>query len=301
MGEPFIVELPYRGPYRLECLRFGEGPLRVAAVAGLHGTELNGVHALNLVASALRMLPVQAGVVLLPAVNALGIEQGTKRWPIDDRDINQAFPGDPAGSQVERLAHAVLEATAADVCIDVHSGSTLLRELPQVRVPLAGREVELARSTGLPVVWRRAGARMEATGLVGAWRAAGRLALHVRGGRGGTLDLDAAQAMADGVLAVLGMLGVVRGVHQAGEPQADVTRSQLRYHYSAVGGFWVPEVRVGQVVRRGQLLGTLRRIVGGEVIEELRSDTEGLVMTLRAYPVVHARELLVRIAAPEGG
>ena len=35
---------------------------------------------------------------------------------------------------------------------------------------------------GLPVIWRRPGARVGTTGLVGAWRQAGRQALHVVGG-----------------------------------------------------------------------------------------------------------------------
>ena len=68
----------------------------------------------------------------------------------------------------ERIAHALLQHTEADVCVDVHSGAPHVRELPQVRAPIAGRELELARAMGLPVVWRRHGDALDATGLVGA-------------------------------------------------------------------------------------------------------------------------------------
>ena len=163
MAEVFRVDAPFRGPYRLERLSFGSGSPTLAVVAGLHGNELNGIHALNVLAATLRMSRLQGTVHVLPIVNTFGLEQGTKRWPYDDRDINQAFPGDPDGSVVQRIAHSLLEHTQADVCLDVHSASPLMRELPQVRVPLSGEEVELGRAMGLPVVWRRAG--------VGVWTA----------------------------------------------------------------------------------------------------------------------------------
>ena len=38
--------------------------------------------------------------------------------------------------------------------------------------------------------------------------------------------------------------------------------------------------------------------VGGGLVEEVRADRAGVVVTMRSYPVVHARELLVRVAEP---
>jgi predicted deacylase len=298
MSEVFRVDAPYRGPYRLERLSFGSGSPTLAVVAGLHGNELNGILALNVLAATLRMSRLKGTVHVLPVVNTFGLEQGTKRWPYDDQDINQAFPGDPDGSVVQRIAHAVLECTQADVCLDVHSASPLMRELPQVRVPLSGAEVELGRAMGLPVVWRRAGERLESTGLVGAWRQSGRSALHVIGGRGATLDVDASRVLANGILRLLHHLEILPIAPDPGETVVDTTRTQVSYHYSAVGGFWVPEVRTGDRVKPGHVLGKITEVIGGDLLEEFRADREGIVVTMRTYPVVHARELLVRVAEP---
>ena len=292
----FQLEIPYREAFTLRRLSFGEGERSVAIIAGLHGTELTGVHALNLVARTLRMARCRGRVHLLPAVNTYGVEQGTKRWPFDDRDINQAFPGDPQGSPVERIAHALLKASDAEVCVDIHSGSPVVRELPQVRSPLAGAEVGLARAMRLPVLWRRAGDRLEATGLVGAWREAGRRALHVVGGRGSTLDVAHARSIANGVLSLLEHLGIVTGLSDEAQTLVDTTSAGVAYHYSSVGGFWVPEVACGDRVRPGQFLGAVTEIVGGERLEEVRANRHGVVISMRCYPVVHARELLVRVA-----
>lgn len=299
MGEVFRLDAPYRGSYTLERLSFGSGGPSVAVVSGLHGNELNGIHSLNVVASTLKMARLRGTVHLLPVINTFGLEHGTKRWPFGDQDINQAFPGDPAGSPVQRIAHALLEHTDADVCVDIHSASAVLRELPQVRVPLSGREVELGRAMGLPVVWRRAGDLLEATGLVGAWRQQGRAALHVVGGRGATLDLDPARTMASGILRLLHHLGILSIPPSPGRCVADTTRDRVSYHYSALGGFWVPEVRIGDRVAPGHLLGSVTEVIGGSRLEEVRAERSGVVITMRTYPVIHARELLVRVSDAE--
>jgi predicted deacylase len=293
------MEAPFRGSYELHRLTFGTGSPTVAVVAGLHGNELNSIHAVNMVCRALRVQRPRGTVHLLPLVNTLGADEGRKRWPFDDRDINKAFPGDPTGDAVERLAAAVLDATEADVCVDLHSGASHVRELPQVRAPMGGRELELARSMGLPLVWRRPGARLDSTGLVGAWRERGIQALHMVGGRGSTLDTGHATTLARGLSRLLGSLGIAHA-WEDGETIADVTHTEIDTYRAACGGFFVPEVRVGDMVSPGHLLGYLQGPVGGDRLAEIRALRSGVVMTLRAYPMVHAQELLTRVASTAG-
>lgn len=292
----FSLEAPYRGHYELHRLSFGSGSPSVSIVAGMHGNELNGMHAVNLLSASLRVQRLKGTVHLFPLVNTFGADEGRKRWPFDDRDINRAFPGDPAGTSVQRIAHALLDATESDVCIDVHSGAPHVRELPQVRVPLSGAELDLARAMKLPLVWRRTGDGLNATGLIGAWRAAGRKALHVVTGRGITLDTSLAGQTAQGFSRLLAHLGIVSHAPE-GEILADVTRNEVETHRAPVGGFFVPEVRVGHIVKPGHLLGYLQAPIGGDRLCELRAQRSGVVATIRAWPMVHAQELLVRVAA----
>ncbi len=289
------LEAPYRGTYELHRLTFGSGSPSVAIVAGLHGTELNGVHAVNMLVKRLRLLPPKGTVHLIPLVNTFGTDEARKRWPFDDRDINQSFPGDPGGTAVQRIAHALLEATDADVCVDVHSGAPVVRELPQVRAPMSGRELELARAMGLPILWRRPEDRLDSTGLVGAWRERGRFALHVLGGRGITLDSRLSTTVARGLMRMLAHLGILHGADPS-ETAAEVTHAEIETHRASVGGFFVAEVRVGDQVHPGHLLGFLQSPIGGERLVEVRAARSGVVMTVRAHPLVHAQELLVRIA-----
>lgn len=297
MSVIFRLEAPYRGEYNLHRISFGgAGPAAVAIVAGLHGNEVNGIQALNLVAQMLRVMRPKRPVHLLPCVNTIGAEEARKRWPFDDRDINAAFPGDPEGAAVERIAAAVMDATEAEVCIDVHSGSTAVREHPHVRAPLSGKELDHARALMLPVVWRRTGGRFE-SGLLGAWRDAGREALQVRGGRGLALDMDDATVVARGLVRLLAHLGLI-GPQDPGVAPLDTDR--VVDYRSVAGGFFVPEVHTGERVVPGKLLGVVRSPLGGDPIEDIRASRGGIVLAVRVYPMVHSQELVVRVAEEPG-
>lgn len=297
MSVVFSIEAPYRGDYRLHRLSFGSGAPTVAMVAGVHGNEVDGVYALNLVAGVLRMRRPQGTVHLLPCVNTVGAAENRKRWPFDDRDLNAAFPGRPDGLGVERIAHAVMAATEADWCVDVQSGSSVVHEHPHVRAPVSGLELEAGRAMHLPILWRRSGDRFH-EGLVAAWRDAGRRALVVRGGRGGQLGLADAHLLASGLVRLLTHLGVI-GPQEPAASTLEV--DQVEDYRSAAGGFFVPEVQPGELVGAGKLLGVVRAPLGGEPIEQIHARRTGRVLAVRVYPMAHAQELLVRIAEERSG
>ena len=297
MAVIFEMESPLRTPYQLHQLEFGngDGPT-VALVAGMHGNELNGIHSLNMLIAVLRMQKIRGKVLLYPLVNTFGADECNKRFPFDQNDINRAFPGNPNGHPAQRIAAALYEATAqADICIDIHSGAAHVRELPQVRAPVSGLALEYARAMGLPVVWKRQGEYFSQRGLVACWRQRGQTALHVIGGRGVTLDNSLCSMMASGFSNLLAYLNVTTAMSSMQET-IEVTKQEIEVHRAACGAFFVPEVRVGERVQRGRLLGYLQSPIGGERIDEVRATNKGVIMTLRANPLVHAQELLVRIA-----
>ncbi len=157
----FSIPSPFRSSFELHRLEFGEAHPdfpTVAIIAGLHGNELNGIHAINLLASVLRLQRIKGKVLLYPIINTFGADECRKRWPFENQDINSIFPGNPRGTTAERIAYALYESIAeAQICIDVHSGASHVRELPQARTPMTGIELEYARDMGMPVIWRRSG------------------------------------------------------------------------------------------------------------------------------------------------
>ncbi len=290
----YTIEVPFRGTYRLQRLRFGRGSPRLVVVGGLHGNELNSVYALNLLASALRAQAPSGTVDLIPMANAFGIEEGRKLGPFDDQDLNHTFPGDPDGTAMQRVAHALFQASCGDVCVDLHSGSILVDEMPQVRLSAKGDELDLARAMGLPLVWRRQPRTGETAQLVDCWRAAGCQAFRVTGGRGATLDKAVGATIALGLRRLMGSMGMTRPPAPC-PVLAEVTDEQVVVLRCGTGGFFVPEVSVGDHVTSGHLLGRVVAPVGGATLEEVRAPSTGIVVTSRLYPMVHAQELLLRL------
>ena len=294
----FSIKSPFRSPYELHRLEFGEAHPdfpTVAIVAGLHGNELNGIHALNLLASVLRLQKIKGKVLLYPIINTFGADECRKRWPFENQDINSIFPGDPQGTTAERIAYALYDSISeAHVCIDVHSGASHVREIPQVRTPLSGIELEYARDMALPVIWRRSGEHLQIKGFVGSCRARGQISFRITGGRGTTLDASHSTKMADGLSLMLAKRGIMRQRNQM-EIIADVSNKEVHSYRSPLGGFFVPEIRVGEIIQTGRLLGYIQNPIGGARLDEIRSKTKGVVMSLRANPMIHAEELLVRI------
>ena len=114
-------------------------------------------------------------------------------------------------------------------------------------------------------------------------------------GRGAVVQPDVALCVANGLLRLMVTLGMTQ-LGGGGGTLADVSLAEVTTHRSNIGGFFVPDVAVGQHVEPGYVLGHVVSAVGGEVLEAVRADRTGIVSTVRVYPMVHAQELLVRIS-----
>ena len=53
---------------------------------------------------------------------------------------------------------------------------------------------------------------------------------------------------------------------------------------------FLKEVKVGSHLKKGQKIGEVRDIYSGKRLEELTAPVEGLLITLRQYPIVYEKE-----------
>ena len=100
------------------------GP-RVAITAGIHGAESVSIAALREVVLALDPAPVRGSIVaVLTASPAAFAARSIYVNPLDGRNLNRCFPGDPAGSPTQRLARWITDHVIAgsDAFLDMHCG-----------------------------------------------------------------------------------------------------------------------------------------------------------------------------------
>jgi predicted deacylase len=107
-----------------------------------------------------------------------------------------------------------------------------------------------------------------------------------------------AEQVAIGILHAARALGVLAG-DLALEPatHAPLVAHDGNVHYvnAEVSGLFVANAAHWMRVGRGQRLGRIVSPLAGEALAEVRSPVEGILFTLREYPLVYEGSLLARI------
>jgi len=101
----------------------GTGPTALV-MAGNHGDEYPGQVAVMHLLRQLRPEDVRGRVILIPTLTMPGAKAATRLSPLDGKNFNRTFPGNPSGSVSEVLAHYLTTVLfpLADVVIDIHTG-----------------------------------------------------------------------------------------------------------------------------------------------------------------------------------
>jgi hypothetical protein len=304
----FSLALPYRERLALERVVFegGDGP-RIAVVSGIHGDELEGLYVCHRLAARLEALAksrpesLLGGFELHPALNPLGLDTLQRSVPIYDVDMNRAFPGHAEGLLPHRLAHAVLRRLAgAALVIDIHASNVFLREIPQVRIARAfeARLLPAARHMNLDLIWVHEASTVLEHTIAHSLNEAGTPCLVVEMGVGMRVTPAFAEQLVTGILQVAQRLGVLAG-DLALEPVSHLplVADDANVHYlnAETSGLFIPCAEHWTSVRRGDLLGRIVSPLQGEPLCEVRSPVDGVLFTLREYPLVYEGSLLARL------
>ncbi|MDR3578441.1 MAG: M14 family metallopeptidase [Oryzomonas sp.] len=308
------LEMPYSEQLciRRTVYRGGDGP-RAAIVTGIHGDELEGIYVCQLLADWLQQLAREnpAGLVgtveLYPAMNPLGLDTLTRAIPVFDTDLNRNFPGSPGSDLPRRIAHAAMEnLSGAALVIDIHASNIYLREIPQVRIntDFADRLVPLAQRLNVDLIWLHGAMTVLEATIAHSLNSIGTPCLVVEMGVGMRITPDYCRQAMSGILTLWKDLGVLAPDVELPPPDhfpliAD--DSNVHYLNATTSGLFVPVIEHWTDVRKGQLLGSIVSPLKGGVLDEVRSPVDGILFTLREYPLVYEGSLMARIMARKGG
>lgn len=304
-----LMTAPVRDSFDIPCHEIGPRAAHPAAafVAGLHGDELNGIFILSRLADFLN--GVEAGkhpglkllkkVLIIPAVNVLGVNLRCRTWPFDRSDMNRMFPGNVSGETTQRIALAVLNATKhAEYRVDLHTAGTDFEELPQVRLYSPSDEQrEAARFFGLQAIMERSISPVFTTTLMHAWQVWPGQSFLLRVGQGGTVQLGHCQQVFRGLVSFLGRVGILEGVSLAEEDEeiCHFQQGGSKRLYAGKAGTFVSDSHVGRWVSKGKELGYIYDSFSGNVIEKVEAPASGLLTGIRRHPLLFEGDLLLRI------
>jgi predicted deacylase len=269
-----------------------DGP-RVWLSAAIHGDELNGLEIIRQVVSGLDARTLTGTVVAVPVVNVFGFVNQSRYLP-DRRDLNRSFPGSPSGSLASRLAHLFMREVVApsDAGVDLHTGSDDRYNLPHVRTDLEHeRTSALADAFGAPVAVHSA---TRDGSLRQACTERGIPVLVFEGGQPNRFDDEVIEVGVAGIRRVLGSLAMI-----SDPPRASRTKRMRRSRWVRArrAGIFRSAVTTGDAVTKGQTLGVVADVFGGQKAQVKASD-DGIVIGRTLHPSVNQGDALVHIALP---
>jgi predicted deacylase len=279
-----------------------DGP-HVALISGVHPAEYPAIESnirftRNLDPSRLRGTVVSLPLIDVPAF----LPRSPFVCPIDGKNPNRFFPGNPDGTFSEVMDDAIFQSVIdpADVLIDLHGGDMVEALIPFSIYSVSGNEdvdarsVALGRAFGLPYL---VASRPQPGGIGGttahAAAAAGIPSIIAEAGSSGLLTEPETQMMVDGIGNALRSLGMLDGEVRAFEP---VEIDQFTWLRSPVEGMWYPSVEVGAQVREGQNIGRIGSLYG-DTLAEISAPHSGVILFITSAPAMPQDGLMIAVGA----
>lgn len=279
------------------------GP-RLTVLAGVHGCEYAPMAAVRRWTRQFGQRDLHGSVVAVPVLN-LGAFRARSPFvvPEDGKNLNRCFPGDPAGSHADRLAHAAFTQLieGSDALVDAHAGDMVEALEPFALYdagPAEDRAREMAIGYGLGYVIRQEpGPDRAVAGTTSAAAAElGIPAIVAEAGGCGLVEQAAVAAHVRGLDGMLAVLGMTDG--DTGRPASQpVHLRRFIWLRSEAEGWWEPSVRPGEQVTAGQALGAVSSLDGSELRQTITAPAAGVPMFITSSPAVAADGLLLGLGA----
>jgi len=276
----------------------------VTVTAGVHGCEYAGIAAAVRLFKALDPETVSGTVRIVTITSLLSFEE--RRMfvcPVDGKNPNRFFPGDPGGSFTEQYVHFLMENIIAkgDYYIDLHGGD-MVEGLEDFSIyhlddsEVSKKSYEMAYYYGLPnLVSTKAGGAWPDDGTTYANAAKrGIPAMITEAGSVGQLHEKDTLTHLNGLTNVLKYLGVLEGKPE--EPKKPQGYSGMTWLYtSSPKGIFYKTIEPGMMVTKGQEAGVLEDYFGNE-LERPVAPVSGKVVFVTTSPAMPEKGLIMGIA-----
>jgi predicted deacylase len=274
------------------------GPTLVVT-GGVHGSEYASIAAALELGRSLDPGTLRGRLIVVPVINLPGFAaRSIYICPLDGKNPNRVFPGNANGTGSEQIADWVFRnvISQADYYVDLHGGDLIEALIPFTIFFRSGNEqvdavsLEMAKVFGIPYLVASA----SPGSTISAAAAAGIPAILTESGGQGIWTAEQVADHTNGLQRLMRHLGMIPG--SAPKPTPFTLLERFLWLRSDHEGFWYPQVSVGETVRAGQELGTIRDWEGN-VLQAALSPGEGTVLFLVTSLAIHQDDPLFALGA----
>ena len=283
----------------------GNDRKRISVVTGIHGDELEGQYVcFELQRRIEQSKECLTGIVdIYPAMNPLGMDSITRGIPAFDLDMNRLFPGDIDGSMMDHVVARIMEDVAGSDCVlDIHASNIYLTEIPQIRINELHQDilVPMAEEANVDFIWVHGASTVLESTFAYSLNHIGTPVLVVEMGVGMRITQRYGEQMVDGIFQMMKKLGIWNGeVKPVRKPIISRNPEDVSYLNASVGGVFIPAVRHGAKLKKNDMIGRIVDPLGGKVLDEVRAPEDGMLFTIRDYPIVTKGALMGRLLKKE--
>jgi predicted deacylase len=264
----------------------GRGPTALV-LAGNHGDEYQGQIAIMKLARELRPEQVTGRIIMIPSLNLPAAKAATRLSPVDGKNMNRAFPGNPNGTVTEMIADYLTTVLfpMSDIVIDIHTGGRSLAFVPCATMHLVKDREQRRKMLDAMLAWNADFAFLYAdiagSGLLPVEAEnQGKIVVTTEMGGGEMIPASVHRITQSGLRNVLVHVGVLSGKEETrtslGLPPPVLLTALDRGDYllAPESGIYEGLVELGHAVEAGQPVGQLHFLE--------RTDREPVVIRARS-------------------
>ena len=250
--------------------------------AGVHAGEYVGIQAAIELSQKLKIEKVNCTIIIVKVMNRPAFEARNGSMGLDDgKNLNREFPGNPDGTEMERLAWAISQELqpAADYYIDLHSGDDYEKLIPYVYYAgaAAGEVVSLSRQMAEQVdVPYMVKSNVASGGSYNYAASQGIPSILIERGGMGDWTYEEVRSTRRDVRNILCHLGIYQGLKDF-RTYYPLDVADVRYQDAEENGLWYPFKKVGDMIQEGDILGEVRDYEGN-VKEVSVAEFDGVLL-----------------------
>ena len=298
-----VVKSPCREDMVVHGYRFGKGEQSACILGSVRGNEMQQMYICSQLVRALKELEangcISAGksIMVIPVVNALGMNVSRRFFGVENMDINRMFPGKEDGDTTDRIAFQIFEKIKGYTYgIQLTSFYMTGEFVPHVRMMETGyQNTSLANLFGLPYVVVRKPTPIDTKTLNYNWQNEMTAAFSVYTNKNDTIDEKSARQAVAAVLRFLTRMGIIRYESHSGYISHVIMEEDLTDVHVKNGGIFKGLVSPGEDVRYGYLLAEIIDPYEGYVKETITAPTDGIVFFAHTEPLISQGGIAYRL------
>lgn len=306
MKEILLCDLPsiYRDNFRVRAFIFGNGKKSVCIVGSTRGNEFQQQYIASRVVKKLKEIESNGQIndgyqiVVIPSANPYSLNISKKFGTIDNSDMNRLFPGNPNGSTAEQINNIIFE-FSKDYEYGIHLPSYYMigSFLPHVRIIKTELEYdEVAKDFMMPYVSIQSPKPFEKSSLNYNWQKAGVKAFSLYSSQTEGVDKNSAHLILRSILLFLRNRSIINTQILGGyESEFIDENNRIISVKTPQAGFFVPKVKVGFEIEKGDLLAEIHDPYTDEISAKIIAPVSGIVYFMYSKPLTYGHTAIIKL------